>query len=296
MAQTVRLITFFLMAIMLCCIVVYAQNGGTGKRKSDSNERDLLGPVHVVRIESELIESVDKNDTGGGWVPSLITFDRVGNIEESVQYDGGGQVHVKVVAEMDKAGNKVKEVHTDNSGNILNTWLWEYDAEGNPTDFKCLRADGAIDSWSKALFDKEGKRLSHTALTAEGNVIFINRVTYNGDGKMSGESVTFIDGKPSDHNVITYSSENGTEKEETSVIDSKGILKYRYVDLINKKGDETEFSYDGAGKLLDEQTCEYSKRDSHGNWTVEIACFWEDKDGELVLKTKNLTKRTITYY
>ena len=41
-----------------------------GKRDTDRDDRELKGPVRSLKIATEVIETVNKDDAGDGWKPS----------------------------------------------------------------------------------------------------------------------------------------------------------------------------------------------------------------------------------
>jgi len=279
----------------ILAIVIFPVFSAEGQQQKDREERELSGPVHIVKIKTESIFSVPgEKPIDGGWVPSITTFDRAGNVVEGVDYNEKGEVDQRSVGEVDRSGNKIKEKHFDAEGRLLYTFTWSYDDDGNQIEIKDVSADGTVTSWTKVYYDQSGKEISHSCLGKDGVVSSITEVSYDQNGKVIGESWYYIDNLEQQGRSVT-SYKNGGKTEEIQTFGPSGDPEYRYISSDDEKNKHTEESYDGTGKLISKQAYELTRNDK-GNWITETCSEWELKDNELVLLRKVKTTRTITYF
>ncbi len=276
------------------CVLASGQQAAL--RESDRDARDLKGPVRSVKIVTEVIEAADKDDVGEGWIPSDITFDKYGNIVTDVQYGRTGEVVVRSATEIDKAGNKTKETHFNAAGEVKFTDFFEYDRNGNMAEFKRIDADGKLTSLSRFEFDKQGRSDANTSYNTDGSVNTTTAVIYDKLGERIGETSSTPGGGVISRVEYKRSKKDGVETVETLLFDGEGKRGPRLLETTEKNGDHRHEETDGDGRLVEKETWEYQKRDSRGNWTVEIMTKWEIKDEELVLKLKKKTARTIAYF
>lgn len=281
----------FVNLIFIFC--VNAQVTNEAKRETDKDSRELVGPVHTVRIERQLIESFEGDEFGSGWIPSLTNYNRDGNVQESVEYNDKGDFDCKLVSKFDSSGNKVLETYFGTDNLIVRKFAMRYDAEGNQIEFKNINADETVSLWTKFTYDKKRNLISHASLNAEGQVLSVTDLSYDKKGRLREESSRNAKGA-FDH-LTVYSYNEKDKSKEISVFNAEGFLERRYFSSIDAKGNQTELSYDKNGKVTNKETYEY-KRDSSGNWITETVSEWEDKDGSLILVRKKVTTRTITYY
>lgn len=266
------------------------------KRETDAEGRELKGKIRSVKIVTEVIEAADKNKTSDGWIPSEITFDKFGNIERAVQFGSDGSVENTSVAEIDKNGNKLKEIFCNAVGELRFTHVFDYDERGNLVEFKRIEPDGEITGLSRFDFDKQGRNESNISYNTNGTVNMMTEIMYNKFGERVGETSSIPE-----HGVITSveykrSKDNGVETVETVIRGVDGTITAKYIDRTDHDGNESTLSYSPDGTLEEKQTWEYPQKDQNGNWTVEIMTKWEPKDGDLVIKLKKKTIRTIKYY
>lgn len=275
---------------------VLASGQQASKCETDRDGRELKGPVRSVKIMTEVLEAADKDNVSDGWIPSEITFDKYGNIETDVQFGRAGEIFDKTSAEIDKAGNKIKETHFDAAGELKFTHVFEYDRSGNIVEFKRIEADGKVSGISRFEIDKYGRSDSNTSYNTDGTVNTTTEVSYDKTGERVGETSSTPEGGIVSRVEYKRTKRDGAETVETLLFNGDGKLNSRYVESTDKNGDVTMQGFDGDGVHVEKQTWEYSKKDFHGNWTIEIMTKWETKDGELVLKLRKKTVRTIAYF
>lgn len=92
-----------------------------------------------------------------------------------------------------------------------------------------------------------------------------------------------------------YSYEEKGKGESLAVYNANKVLDRRYETSIDEKGNKTDLNYNADGKILRQETNEYT-RHNHGNWVVELTTEWEDKNNRLILLRKKITRRTIICY
>lgn len=275
---------------------VMASGQQASKCETDRDGRDLKGAVRSVKIVAEVLEAADKDNTSDGWIPSEITFDKYGNIESDVQFGRDGEIVDKTSSEIDKAGNKIKETHFDATGELKFTHVYEYDLNGNLVGFKRIEADGKVSGLWRFDFDKKGRSDSNTSYNTDGTVNTMTEVTYDKLGERADETSSTPEGGIVSRVEYKRTKQDGVETVETILANGDGTQNSRYLESTDKNGDLTVQGFDADGKLVEKQTWEYSKKDSHGNWTIEIMTKLEAMDGELVLKLKKKTVRTIVYF
>jgi YD repeat-containing protein len=273
-----RLLFSILLTVTLLVSCAGAQAPAPVKKKTDRDLRELVGPVHQVRITRELVETTEAEDNGDGWIPSLTIYNRDGFVEEFHAYDDKGNFAYKSISEFDSSGNKIQ--------------VTDYDANGNAIEVKNYHnPDGSLSWGLRFSYNREGNMIGHSYFDKDGQITSVTDYVYNQDGKEKQEITTDVEGKRTNRAVHSF-SENG---EEMTMFDSRGVLESRYVSQITDKGDRTEFSYDKNGKLTRKETYTY-ERDTQGNWIKEVTSEWEDKNGTLAFKRTIITRRTITYY
>ncbi|MEQ1603999.1 MAG: hypothetical protein ABL999_03950 [Pyrinomonadaceae bacterium] len=267
----------------------------TNKRETDRDERELKGSVCSLKVTTEVIEAANKDDADEGWKPSESTFDKYGNILTEVQFGSDGEIIDKMIAEIDKSGNKVKETHFNNVGELKFTYFLGYDRNGNVIESKSVEADGKIVGMSRFEFDKQGRNESNTSYNPDGTVNTTVRVIYD----KFGERVQTTNSSPlsgvGSRFEYKRAKEKGGEILETIIFNPDGTLHSRYLET-TKDGDRTILGFDKEGTVAEKLTVEHTKRDAHGNWTMEIVTRWETKDKELALKIKKKTTRSIGYF
>lgn len=281
----------FVNLIFILC--VNAQVINEAKRETDKDLRELVGSVHTVRIERQLVESFEGDEFGGGWIPSLTIYNPDGNIRESVEYNDKGDFDCKLVSKFDSFGNKVLKTYFGADNLIVRKFAMRYDAEGNQIEFKNINADETISLWTKFTYDKKRNLISHASLNSEGQVLSVTDLSYDKKGRLREETSRNAKGEFNHRTVYSYNEKD--KSKEIAVFNAEGFLERRYVSSTDEKGNQTELSYNADGKITSKEIYEY-KRDSNGNWITETVSEWEDKDGVLILARKKITKRTITYY
>lgn len=287
-----RLLFSTLLIITLLISCAEAQAPSPVKKKTDRDLRELVGPVHQVRIIRELVETTEAEDNGDGWIPSLTIYNRDGFIEEFHAYDARGNFEYKSVGEFDSSGNKIQETDYDADGKLLRKTVTTYDTNGNAIEVKNYHnPDGSLSWGLRFSYNRDGNIAGHSYFDKDGQVTSVTNYVYNQDGKKKQEITSDAKGKPT-HRAVYSFSENS---EEVTMFDDQGVLERRYVSQTNDKGERTELCYDKSGNLTCKETYTY-ERDARGNWIKEVASEWEDKDGTLAFKETKITRRTITYY
>jgi hypothetical protein len=266
------------------------------RRETDRDDRYLKGPVRSVKIVTEVLEAANKHESSDGWIPSEITFDKFGNIEVDLQFGIDGEVASRMTTEVDKTGNKIKEIYYTPSGEPKFTHVFEYDQKGNVVEFKRIEPDGKISTLSRSTLDKQGRNESNISFNTDGSINTISNVTYDKNGERTGGSTSTPEAGIVSRVDSKRTRENGVERIETIFFNADGSQGSRVVETTEKNGDHTHECFDEKGTLNEKQTWEYQKPDRHGNWTTEIMTKWTVGDGELILKLKKKTTRTISYF
>lgn len=286
----------FLPALATLCLVVSALSQDTRvKRKADLELSKLKGPAHTVKIDSVILENPE-NIGLSGWLPSLSTYDRKGNLTDFVEYDEKGEMREQSVIERDQAGRKVIESRIAADGSRLFSWVFRYDENGNQIEFDHIGANGSFDRGTRRTFDSRGKMTSFSDIEADGSVDCVTETSFTDDGEWLKESRRCRQEWINFDAVYSDIKTSEGKKSESRLFNMKGLLTDRYVYLTDEKGNRTDLQYEGNDLLRFKEALEYGGWDGHGNWTTEIRTFWKAINGNLQLYGKRKTTRTITYY
>lgn len=286
-----RLPIAFLFLLSLFIFSTEAQNISV-KKESDKDINELVGPVHQVRIQRELVYSTEGRDFDGGWIPSLTIYNPNGFVWEFTAYDDEGNLDYKSVSEFDSSGNKIHEATYDVNGKLSRKAIMAYDSRGNMIESKAFgNEDLSLMSWVRFAYNRKGDVISHSYFNKQGQALSVTRNLYYRNGKKKAEIAYDAQGNLLHRNAYYYNKKNV----EIVVFDKPNIVTRRYVSLEDEAGERTELGYDEDRKLMFKENFTY-ERDGRGNWIKEVCSEWEVKDETPILKRIKITTRTITYY
>jgi uncharacterized protein YkuJ len=283
----------FLSSILVFIFVfVAAAQKIPAKRETERDQRELVGPVHYVRIRRELNRSTDGKGFEGGWIPSLTVYNRNGAIKEFFAYDDKGNLDYKSVGKFASSGNKIEEDTYRTGEKLPRKKLMAYNPGGNIIENKDYNNyDGSMSEWQRFSYNRKGYVKSISYLSKDGRLLAVGKYLYNQAGKQRQWSSFDKSGKLLAKSLYYYHKNN----EEIRTYDNQGTLTARSITLVDDKGNQTEINYGKNGKPWNKARYSY-KRDAHGNWIKEVCSEWEDKDGHLIFKRTKVTRRTIIYY
>ena len=288
--------------IVLAFTVAHAQN------RSDADATYALkGPVRTFRTETATFVLKDGSYVEGPRVPQMeASFNEDGNRTDFRMYDQNGVFVRRIVMKFD--GPRMTEaINYDGAGNMWLRIVQDYDDAGRIKEERTYNGDGSLRSTQSFKRNERGMLIESVEKRADGGLMEQMNYRYDGPKLLGHERKLFYpDG--SIQSVAIYTA--ATKRVETTVYKQDGSVANK---IFRDNWDFATYSGDGSlqkvaavsseHRLADEVTLnngEATKRvserpdqlDAHGNWTKQTK--WEtDSSGTRPLK---ITYRAITYY
>lgn len=271
-----------LTAILLALSLVPA----AAQVRSEREERNYLGPVKSVRVESvKVIVENNRQKLSPRRLESSEQFDEVGNLLENVDYEDDGTVSYSETNSFIRgrlAGTKVSYGTTEDG---LSQRVFVFDARGNVIEETEYDPKGAIFDRAVSEYNSRNQLTQKTTYSYyDPERVQVRRTTYTYDaqGRMTerrlfegtGEEFQPVDDRWGEHRkVLLYAGGNHWIGSRT--YNAKNELVESWTTARDACGNELEtIQYDGEQKVKTRVRYEYGF-DHQGNWIEQRTYDWD---------------------
>ena len=285
---------------MLFLAVTALVRASAGEAKTDREQLDLIGPVHIV-----VSRSGAEKPNGSSVLEETREYDRAGNLIESktVFYWNHSKIRdteQRSVHHYSPTKGEKEATTYGGDGTIRGRSLYKYDSSGNTIESANYDANGVLTFRSTFSYDDQTRLIEGKTYKGDGSLLSYSRSDYRLDAK--GRVIADYDFrmpvKPdhsSDYKTTAILDNRGKPLEET-FRDGNGSFDKRVVNKYNSSGMVAETAvYNANGSLREKELNSY-KFDVSGNWIKKITKKWVIQNGQSSLESTNLIDRTITYY
>lgn len=185
-----RIVAVALVLVPLLAAAVWAVYlaGTSAGPVTGLEDAGLVGPVYIIVERTYSFEPGDESMTEDSLIDKTMkTFDRNGNVTESIVYGLNDFVAKKTTFEYDQNGYVREMVFFSPDGNTKSRGVSEYDPERNISIMNVYDADDVFQYSGEAIYDDRGILVETRRFTEDGQLF--DRVVYRFDdaGRQVGE-------------------------------------------------------------------------------------------------------------
>jgi len=293
--------------LKVAVLVALMSLAGHAQEKSDADATYALkGPVHTMKVELATFVSKDGGYVEGPRMPQMeATFNQDGNRTDLLIYNNKGVVSRRIVMKFD--GRKMTEaLNYDGGGNMWLRIVDVYDVQGKVKEELTYNGDGSLRTKKTYKRDELGHAIETSEYNAQGVLLdqFKNdfdgplllsteRKVYRENGSLA--STSFYDAEKKRSEATAYNPDGSVANK--TVRTAQQVEQYGPDGSLQKTGtisperlvDEVVLNKDGS-RTKDSNAPD--QLDAHGNWT-KMTRLQTDSQGTRPL---TVAYRTLTYY